>query len=132
MAIFVDIFARLHERDLRKQTDNLINQFDQAGIASTERFGSAFEKGMSRQNPKIQRAMNNVQNSIESANDAMRNYMRVQSSAKASADDLSKAEERLARATRAEADAHRSVASAIRQHSKDHDVLIRSSDLRVA
>lgn len=127
MPIFVDIYARVHGRTLRDETDRVIKRFDDTGTQAAGKFSDSFEREMARSSPKIQRSFHAAANATESADRAMRDYMRTMSSANASVESQTRATEDLDRAKRAEADAHRSAASAIKDYDKEAEKAHRNT-----
>ena len=74
MPIHVDILTRLNERKLKQDTERLAKDFDRAGVAAGDKFGTGLERSLGRSTPKIQQAFHRVATATAAASRAQKDY----------------------------------------------------------
>lgn len=122
MAIHVDVYTRLHDREIRRDAQQLERTFDQTG----RNMGDNLSAGVERATPKVEKSLARVEKATDKVADAMGNVSREQAKYDdlVARGDVSRAKlidqsERLARAKRNEQSAVREAARAHRDHNRD-------------
>lgn len=114
MAIHVDIFGRLQERDLQRQIDKMADDLDTAGQRAGSRLGDGVASGMMASSPKVQKAFNSVETASERATQALTRYRKGLQDNNTDSETMTRLSIALGKARRDEADAHRAAASVLR------------------
>ncbi|WAY18392.1 hypothetical protein OF855_24455 [Mycolicibacterium fortuitum] len=122
LAIHVDVYTRLHDREIRRDAQQLERTFDQTG----RNMGDNLSAGVERATPKVEKSLARVEKATDKVADAMGNVSREQAKYDdlVARGDVSRAKlidqsERLARAKRNEQSAVREAARAHRDHNRD-------------
>lgn len=114
IAIHIDIFGRLQERDLQRQIDTMADDLDTAGQRAGSRLGDGVASGLMRSSPKVQKAFNVVETSSERATQALSRYRRALQDNDTDSETMTRLSVALGKARRDEADAHRAAAAMMR------------------
>ncbi|WP_421876766.1 hypothetical protein [Mycolicibacterium wolinskyi] len=135
MAIHLEVYTRLNERDIRRNSDRIKREYDDAGRDAGALFGNQFSAGVERSAPKVEKSMARVEKATDKVADAMGRVRSEQAQldaldkrSSATREQKIKQAERLAAAQRAEAAAIREASRAHSDHSRNLVNIGRSGD----
>lgn len=122
MAIHLDVYTRLHDREIRRDAQSLERTFDRVG----QNMGNSMSAGVERAAPKVEKSLQRVEKATDKVADSMGNVAREQAKyddlvarGDASRTQLITQSERLAKARRSESSAIREATRAHRDYDRD-------------
>lgn len=126
MAIHIDIYTRLHDREIRKDTDKLSKDFERAGLDAGSRYSDNLSKGIGRSAPKVERAMGRLADASAKARIEQKKHDDMMNKGESNRRALIVQSDKLRAALHREAAAYKEVAQAQR---KANDELRSTQDV---
>jgi hypothetical protein len=119
MPIIIDIYAKLHERSLKRDTDKLEREAQKTGLRAGKKLGDSIEQGMGKSSLRSEKAMDRLAGTMAKVKREQEELNRMMKDGESNSRRLITQQERLNSAYQKQQDAIRSLGRAMRDSSSN-------------